>query len=247
MTATEFAQSTTERAGVEAWASAWRRALPVLALIGPGSWFVAAMIRAAGIGTLDGDLDWVSAPEGLVMSLGASFFVATYVMLGSTVARRAVRTGIAVTGLGLVGTGAFSGIAWFRVFMAKFTDEGLDPDAMNQAFRGHPRLGHRRADQLRQLRRVAGRRHRHPHDSSRATLDRSVLRRRRGRRDARPRRLHRARSALAARHRSVAPCDHRHRPSGSPSQLTQLGGTCSRLQARSEPRTITCDSAVSEQ
>ena len=134
MTATDLARPEIERDGVEAWASAWRRALPVLALIGPGSWFAAAVIRAAGIGTLDGDLDWVSAPEGLVMSLGASFFVATYVMLGSTVARRAVRTGIAVTGLGLVGTGAFSGIAWFRVFMAKFTDEGLDPDAMNQAF-----------------------------------------------------------------------------------------------------------------
>ena len=36
------------------------------------------------------------------MSLGASFFVATFITLGMTVARRAVRAGIVVTGLGLV-------------------------------------------------------------------------------------------------------------------------------------------------
>lgn len=122
------------RDGVEAWAAAWRSALPALALLGPASWFAAALIRGAGIRTLDGELDWISAPEGLVMSLGAPFFVATFIILGLTIARRAVRTGIAVTALGLVGTGALTGIAWFRVFMAKFTDEGLDPDAMNQAF-----------------------------------------------------------------------------------------------------------------
>jgi hypothetical protein len=134
MTAIDLADPRIERDGLAAWAAAWRRALPALALIGPGSWFAAAVIRAAGIGTLDGELGWISAPEGLVMSLGASFFAATYVLLGLAVARRAVRTGITVTALGLVGTGAFSGIAWFRVFMAKFSDEGLDPDAMNQAF-----------------------------------------------------------------------------------------------------------------
>ncbi len=68
------------------------------------------------------------------MSLGVSFFPATYTLLGLVITRRAVRTGVAVTGLGLLGLGAFAGIAFFRVFMAKFTDEGLDPNAMNQAF-----------------------------------------------------------------------------------------------------------------
>ncbi|MGI9577644.1 MAG: hypothetical protein ACR2OH_05565 [Microthrixaceae bacterium] len=134
MAVTNLTHPQAERDGVEAWAAAWRRALPVLALIGPGSWFAAALIRAAGIDTLDGELDWISAPEGLVMSLGAPFFAATFIVLGLTIARRAVRTGIAITALGLVGTGALTGIAWFRVFMAKFTDEGLNPDAMNQAF-----------------------------------------------------------------------------------------------------------------
>ena len=124
----------TDRNGVDAWAATWLRVLPALALIGPGSWFVAALVRAAGIGTLDDGLDWISGPEGLIMSLGVSFFAATYVLFGMVVARRAPRSGVAVTGLGLLGVTAFGGIAFFRVFMAKFTDEGLDPDAMNDAF-----------------------------------------------------------------------------------------------------------------
>jgi hypothetical protein len=124
----------TERDGVATWAASWRRVLPALALIGPGSWFVAALVRATGIGTLDGGLDWISGPEGLIMSLGVSFFAATYVVLGMTISRRAPRSGVAVTGLGLVGVTAFGGIAFFRTFMAKFTEEGLDPDAMNEAF-----------------------------------------------------------------------------------------------------------------
>ena len=123
-----------ERDGVDAWAATWMRVLPALALIGPGSWFVAAIVRAAGIGTLEGGLDWVSGPEGVIMSLGVSFFAATYILLGMTVARRAPRSGVAVTGLGLLGVTAFGGIAFFRTFMAKFTDEGLDPDTMNDAF-----------------------------------------------------------------------------------------------------------------
>ena len=101
MTAADLTQTQIERNGEEAWVSAWRRALPALALVGPASWFVAALIRAAGIGTLEGELDWISAPEGMVMSLGVSFFFATYVALGLAVSRRAVRSGIAVTGLGI--------------------------------------------------------------------------------------------------------------------------------------------------
>lgn len=121
-------------AGINTWTTAWRNALPALAMLGPGSWFVAALIRAAGIDTLDGDLDWVSAPEGVVMAFGAPFFVATFILLGLTVARAASRTGIAITALGVLGTSFLSGIAWFRVYMAKFVEEGLDADAMNDAF-----------------------------------------------------------------------------------------------------------------
>ena len=132
--ATTLRHPDAERDGVEAFTAAWRRALPFLALVGPGSWFVAALIRAAGIGTLEGGLDWVSGPEGVVMSLGVSFFTATYIVLGMAVARGATRTGIAVTGLGVLGVGSFAGIAFFRTFVAKFADEGLDPTAMNDAF-----------------------------------------------------------------------------------------------------------------
>lgn len=124
----------TPEAGEQAWASAWRRALPVLALVGPGSWFVGALIRAAGIGTLDGDLDWASGPEGIVMSLGVAFFAATFVLMGMVVARTAVRSGIAVTALGILGLSAWSGISFFRLFVAKFTDDGIDPDALNASF-----------------------------------------------------------------------------------------------------------------
>lgn len=134
MTALDLPPAQEAGDGVAAWAATWRRALPALAVVGPASWFAAALIRAAGIGTLDGGLDWISGPEGLVMSLGVSFFAATYILIGMAVAARAVRSGVAVTGLGLLGVTAFGGIAFFRTFMAKFTEEGLDPDAMNHAF-----------------------------------------------------------------------------------------------------------------
>jgi hypothetical protein len=134
MTAVDLPRIDSERSGVDVWAAAWLRALPALALIGPGSWFVAALVRAANVGRLDGGLDWISGPEGVIMSLGVSFFAATYILFGRVIARRAPRSGIAVTGLGLLGLSAWGGIAFFRVFMTKFTEEGLDPDAMNAAF-----------------------------------------------------------------------------------------------------------------
>ena len=74
----------------------WLRALPALALVGPGRWFVAALVRAAGFGRLDGGLDWIIGPEGVIMSLGGSFFAATYVMFGRDIAFRAPRSGITV-------------------------------------------------------------------------------------------------------------------------------------------------------
>ena len=115
------------RGGVDAWMAAWLRVLPALALIGPGSWFVAALVRAAGIGTLDGGLDWISGPEGLIMSLGVSFFAATYILLGVVVARRAALSGVAVTGLGLLGVSAFGGIAFFRVLWPSSPLKGSTP------------------------------------------------------------------------------------------------------------------------
>ena len=108
--------------------------MPVLALLGPGSWLTATLVRAAGIGTLEGDLDWISRPEGLIAFIGAPFFVATFIFMGRRLADRAVRPGIAVTALGVLGVAPLAAISGFRLFMGTFTDAGFDPNALNEAF-----------------------------------------------------------------------------------------------------------------
>ena len=122
------------RDGAERWATTWERALPVLAVAGPGSWFVAALIRAAGIGTLDGDLDWISRPEGFIMVLGVPCFVATFLLVGRVVAERAHRAGVTVTALGLLGLASAGMLSGIRLFMGQFIDAGLDPKILNDAF-----------------------------------------------------------------------------------------------------------------
>jgi len=116
------------------WTAAWERALPALALVGPGLFFVAALVRAAGIGTLDGDLDWASRPEGFLMVLGVPFLVATFILVGRRISEVALRSGIAVTAFGVLGTTALAAISSFRLFTATFIDAGIDPDALNEAF-----------------------------------------------------------------------------------------------------------------
>jgi hypothetical protein len=128
------AVSAVKTQGGEQWTTAWERALPILALVGPASWFVAAVVRAAGLGTLDGDLDWASRPEGLIMALGAPFFVATFIFMGRRLADSAVRAGIAVTALGVLGVAPLAFIPGFRLTMAQFIDAGFEPNALNDAF-----------------------------------------------------------------------------------------------------------------
>jgi hypothetical protein len=119
---------------INEWSAAWERALPYLALIGPGSWLIAALVRAAGISTLEGDLHWVSRPEGTIMTIGVPFFVATFIFMGKRVAERLPRTGIAITTLGVLGVSFLAAISGFRVFVAQFADAGLDTNTMNSAF-----------------------------------------------------------------------------------------------------------------
>lgn len=116
------------------WTAAWERALPTLALVGPGSWLIAALIRAAGVGTLEGDLWWISRHEGFVLVLGIPFFVATFIFLGRFIATRTVRAGIAITAMGIVGVAPLAVVSGIRLFMGVFTDYGIDPAVLQRAF-----------------------------------------------------------------------------------------------------------------
>ena len=116
------------------WSSTWERALPYLALIGPGSWLIAALLKSAGISLLEGGLDWVSRPEGTIMTIGAPFFVATFIFMGQRVAERSLKTGITITSLGVLGVSFLAAISGFRVFVTQFADAGIDPTLMNTAF-----------------------------------------------------------------------------------------------------------------
>lgn len=116
------------------WSRTWAKALPVLALIGPTFFLIAALVRAFGIGTLTGDLGWVSAHEGLIMSIGVPFFVATFIFIGQMVATRSQKTGILVTVLGILGTSLLSFISGFRGLAKGLVDSGLEPNVINEAF-----------------------------------------------------------------------------------------------------------------
>ena len=116
------------------WGATWERALPALALAGPGVGLVAALIRAAGIGTLGGELDWISEPGGLVLTYATPFMVATFFVLGRRIADQSFRLGLAVTGLGVAGVINLAFIAQLRLFLGTLTDNGFDPDALNAAF-----------------------------------------------------------------------------------------------------------------
>ena len=116
------------------WSQAWKKSLPILALVGPILFFIAALVRALGIGTLPGGLNWLSAPEGLLMSIGAPFFVATFIFLGQIISEQSPKTGILVTVLGVLGTAYLSFVSGFRGLAKGFVESGLDPNLIQSAF-----------------------------------------------------------------------------------------------------------------
>jgi hypothetical protein len=118
-------------ANVEAWEAMLGRLLPTAALIGPILMVAAALMVAADVQTLSGDLDWVSEPEGLLGVLAAPFLVATWVQAGRRIAERAVRTAAVVTVLGVVAATGFVQPFAARLFLADLVDAGLDPTMLN--------------------------------------------------------------------------------------------------------------------
>ncbi len=122
------------------WARTFKKRLPMLALVAPLFFFIASVVRALGIGTLPGDLNWVSGYEGLIMGIGVPFFVATFIFMGQRIAERSPNTGIVVTVLGVLGTAFIAFISGFRGLAAGFVASGMDPKAINDGLESETSL-----------------------------------------------------------------------------------------------------------
>lgn len=113
------------------WVRTFKKRLPMLALVGPFFFFIASVVRAFGIGTLPGEVYWVSSYEGLIMTIGVPFFVATFIFMGQKIADHSPNTGIAVTVLGVLGVAFITFISSFRALAAGFVALGMDPKMIN--------------------------------------------------------------------------------------------------------------------
>ena len=122
------------------WVSTFKKRLPMLALVAPVCFFIASVVRALGIGTLPGELYWVSSYEGMIMGIGVPFFVATFIFIGQRIAERSPNTGIVVTVLGVLGTAFIAFISGFRALAAGFVASGMDPKAINDGFESEASL-----------------------------------------------------------------------------------------------------------
>lgn len=116
------------------WASFFDRALPGLAIAGPALFLVGALLAAARVQPLPGEMDWVSEPESFVGFVGTILLVVTWVEVGRRIARLSPRAGIAVTLLGVWGAfGAVSAFAW-RQMSVDLVGQGADPDLVLAAW-----------------------------------------------------------------------------------------------------------------
>lgn len=121
-------------AGQSQWSSFFLRNLPVMAMVVPVGWFIASLLETASIGTLKGDLYWISSQEGFIMTLTAPFFAATFIFMGRKVAPQFPNAGTAVTILGMFGVGTLATIAGFRLFATVFVEHGIETGAIWTAF-----------------------------------------------------------------------------------------------------------------
>ena len=112
------------------WASTWNKSLPYLAVVGPASLFIASLFVAAGIGIIPDKTYVVSSHEGFIMTLGAPFFIATFIFLGQTLAKRFFKISILVTVLGILGTLSLGFLSSIRLLQKAFVDSGFDSNTV---------------------------------------------------------------------------------------------------------------------
>ena len=112
------------------WPSIWSKGLPYLALIGPVSLFIASLFLAAGIGLIPDKTYTNSSYEGFIMTLGAPFFIATFIFLGQTIAKRFLKVGMLVTVLGILGASSLVFVSSMRLLQKAFVDSGFDSNTL---------------------------------------------------------------------------------------------------------------------
>jgi len=112
------------------WTSTWNKSLPYLAFIGPVSLFIASLFLAAGIGVIPDKTYTNSSYEGFIMTLGAPFFIATFIFLGQTVAKRFLKVGILVSVLGILGASSLVFVSSMRLLQKAFVDSGFDSNTV---------------------------------------------------------------------------------------------------------------------
>jgi hypothetical protein len=112
------------------WTLTWNKSVPYLALIGPTSLFIASLFLAAGIGVMPDKTYTNSSHEGFIMTLGAPFFIATFIFLGQTIAKRFLRVGILVTVLGILGASSLVFLSSMRLLQKAFIDSGFDSNTV---------------------------------------------------------------------------------------------------------------------
>ena len=112
------------------WTSTWNKSLPYLALIGPASLFIASLFLAAGIGVIPDKTYTNSSYEGFIMTLGAPFFIATFIFIGQTIAKRFLKVGILVTVLGILGASSLVFLSSMRLLQKAFVDSGFDSNTV---------------------------------------------------------------------------------------------------------------------
>ncbi len=112
------------------WTSIWEKTLPYLALAGPASLFIASLFIAAGIGIIPDKTYTNSNYEGFIMTLGAPFFIATFIFLGQTLAKRFLKVSIMVTILGILGASSLVFVSSMRLLQQAFVDSGFDSNTV---------------------------------------------------------------------------------------------------------------------